>query len=233
MTMTLRKAQERGFTDLGWLQSGHSFSFGDYYDPAHRGFGPLRVINDDIVAPGKGFGMHPHDNMEIITWVLSGTLEHKDSMGNGGIIRPNEAQHMSAGTGILHSEFNPSKTDPVHLLQIWIMPDTRHVTPRYAQKNFAPGLRHNAFQLIASSTGRDGSIPIYQDADMWVGDFNGPGRFTAKGTNRKIWVQVARGEITLGALTLKAGDGVAIEGEATLNIHQAKNAQIIVFDMDR
>lgn len=230
MTMTLRKAQDRGFSDLGWLQSGHSFSFGDYYDPAHRGFGPLRVINDDIVAPGKGFGMHPHDNMEIITWVLSGTLEHKDSMGNGSIIRPNEAQHMSAGTGIMHSEFNPSPAEPVHLLQIWIMPDTRHAQPRYAQKTFAPEKRENKFQLVASKTGRDGSIPIHQDADMWVGNFNGTGHFKAN-ENRKIWVQIARGKLALNGQPLSAGDGAAIEDESGLDIAQAEHAEILIFDM--
>src|SRR4051794_6608888 len=194
---TIKRSEERGHLDHGWLNTYHSFSFGDYYDPAAMGFGPLRVINDDKVAPGEGFGTHPHRDMEIITYVLSGALEHKDSMGNGRTIRPGEVQYMSAGTGVQHSEFNPSNEEAAHFLQIWIQPDSKGVAPRYAEKSLkdAPEGKLN---LVTSKTGRDGSIPIHQDADLWLGKLGAGNRVThTLAPGRHAWLHVAEGEVSL------------------------------------
>ena len=230
--MTIRKASERGHADHGWLNTYHTFSFADYYDPDWMGYRDLRVINDDCVAPGMGFGKHPHRDMEIITYVLSGALEHKDSMGNGRIIKPGEFQYMAAGTGVQHSEFNPSKDEPVHLLQIWIQPDRQGAKPTYAEKKcvaVAPGHLH----LIASKSGRDDSIRINQDADLWLARFtNGQTVKHELKPKRHAWVHVAEGEVALNGKTLKGGDAAAVSGEPKLELTGKGNAQVLVFDLN-
>ncbi len=230
--MTIRRSDERGQANHGWLNTRFTFSFADYYDPNHMGFRSLRVINDDVVSPGGGFDMHPHRDMEIITVVLSGALEHKDSMGNGRVIRPGEVQYMAAGTGVLHSEFNPSETEPVHLLQIWIKPDAKGAKPDYAERDFksAPAGRLN---LIASKTGRGGSIAINQDAELLVGKFDG-GETVAHPlrSGRHAWVHVAEGEVTLNGARLTAGDGVAVSDERELKLVATGPGQVLVFDLN-
>jgi quercetin 2,3-dioxygenase len=230
--MTIRKANERGHADHGWLNTYHTFSFADYYDPQWMGFRDLRVINDDTVAPGMGFGKHPHRDMEIITYVLSGALEHKDSMGNGRIIKPGEVQYMAAGTGVQHSEFNPSGDEAVHLLQIWIQPDTKSVKPRYGEKSFtsaAPGKLH----LVTSKAGRDNSIAIHQDADLWLARFtNGQTVTHELKQQRHAWVHVAEGDITLNGKTLSGGDAAAMSGESKLELTGKGNAQVLLFDLN-
>ncbi len=230
--MTIRRSDERGQANHGWLNTRFTFSFADYYDPNHMGFRSLRVINDDVVSPGGGFDMHPHRDMEIITVVLSGALEHKDSMGNGRVIRPGEVQYMAAGTGVLHSEFNPSETEPVHLLQIWIKPDAKGAKPDYAERDFksAPAGRLN---LIASKTGRGGSIAINQDAELLVGKFDG-GETVAHPlrSGRHAWVHVAEGEVTLNGARLTAGDGVAVSDERELKLVATSPGQVLVFDLN-
>lgn len=226
--ITIRKANERGHADHGWLDTHHTFSFADYHDPSWMGFRSLRVINDDRVAPGEGFGTHPHRDMEIISYVLNGALEHKDSMGNGRVIRPGEFQYMSAGTGVLHSEFNPSSTEPVHFLQIWIVPDSKGVQPRYAEKS-ATG----QWQLIASKTGRDGSIAIHQDADLWLAKLERGQRVThSLEPTRHAWVHVAEGTVTLNGHRLEAGDGAGLTGESTIDLAGAAFAQVLLFDLN-
>src|SRR5208283_2649749 len=214
--ITVRNAGERGHASFDWLDTWHTFSFADYHDAQHMGFRALRVINDDTIAGGGGFGTHPHRDMEIITYVLSGALEHKDSMGNGRIIRPGEVQYMAAGTGVEHSEFNPSPAEPVHLLQIWILPDRKSVKPTYAEKSFA-GAATGKFHLAASKSGRDGSIPINQDADVFVGKLGAGDRigYTLK-PGRHGWLQVADGGVVLNGLPLKTGDGAAVSDESKL-----------------
>ena len=230
--MKIRKANERGHAEHGWLDTYHSFSFADYYDPQWMGFRSLRVINDDLVMPGMGFGTHPHRDMEIITYILSGALEHKDSMGNGRVIRPGEVQYMSAGTGVQHSEFNPSKDEAVHLLQIWIMPDRKGVTPRYAEKSLkdaAAGKLH----LVTSQTGRDGSIAIHQDADLWLGKLDAGNRVKhTLASGRHAWVHVAEGEVALDGKKLSGGDAAAISDEGALELAATKPAQVLLFDLD-
>jgi len=230
--MTIRKANERGHADHGWLNTYHTFSFADYYDPQWMGFRDLRVINDDYVAAGMGFGKHPHRDMEIITYVLSGALEHKDSMGNGRIIQPGEFQYMAAGTGVQHSEFNPSEDKAVHLLQIWILPDQRGAKPTYGEKssvNAAPGKLH----LIASKSGRDDSIRINQDTDLWLARFtNGQTVTHQLKPARHAWVHVAEGEVTLNGETLKGGDAAGVSDEAKLELTGKGNAQVLVFDLN-
>jgi hypothetical protein len=230
--MTLRKANERGHAEHGWLDSYHSFSFADYYDPKWMGYRSLRVINDDLVMPGMGFGTHPHQNMEIITYVLSGQLEHKDSMGNGRIIRPGEVQYMSAGSGVRHSEFNPSKTEASHFLQIWIMPDAQGVKPGYAEKSLREAPT-GKFHLVTSKAGRDGSIAIHQDADLWLARLDA-GQQVAQSLapNRHAWLQVAEGEVVLNGKTLAAGDAAAINHEATLELTANKSSQVLLFDLN-
>ncbi|HTY87363.1 MAG TPA: pirin family protein [Candidatus Acidoferrum sp.] len=230
--MTLRKANERGHADHGWLDTWHTFSFAGYYDPNHMGFRSLRVINDDIIAGGGGFGTHPHRDMEIITYVLSGALEHKDSMGNGRIIRPGEVQYMAAGTGVAHSEFNPSPTEPVHLLQIWIQPDRSGVKPRYAEKSLARA-KAGQWNLVASKAGRDGSIAINQDADLLLARLNaGDSLDHALATGRHAWVHVAEGEVKLNGQVLNAGDAAAVSEQAKLILTAGKAAQVLLFDLN-
>lgn len=230
--MNIRKAQDRGPSNLGWLKSQHTFSFGNYYDPRHMGFESLRVINDDRVAAGAGFGTHPHSNMEIISYVLDGALAHKDSMGNGSVIRPGEVQRLSAGTGMTHSEFNHSKDNEVHFLQIWFLPDEQGVKPDYEQKAFSDAEKRGQFRLVASKTGRDGSVSLHQDMDMSVALIDGDEQVTYSTSNdRALWVHVARGEVTMNGHQLSAGDGVAIREEERLSFEKGSQAEVIIFDM--
>ena len=232
LPMTIRKANERGRASLGWLDTCYTFSFAEYYDPRWMGFRSLRVINDDLVMPGKGFGMHRHRDMEIVTCVLHGALEHKDSMGNGRVVRAGEFQYMAAGTGVLHSEFNPSKDEPVHLLQIWIQPDRTGVTPRYKEKSFADAST-GEFHLVTSKTGRDWSIAIHQDADLWLAKLGAGDRVTHQlGLGRHAWVHVAEGEVNVNGTLLSAGDAVATEGATLLELTAAKASQILLFDLN-
>jgi len=230
--MNIRKASERGHANQGWLDSYHTFSFADYHDPRWMGFRSLRVINDDLVMPGMGFGMHPHRDMEIITYILSGSLAHKDSMGNGRVIRTGDVQYMSAGTGVRHSEFNPSDDESVHLLQIWIQPDRQGVTPHYAEKSLAQaptGILH----LVTSRTGRNGSIAIQQDADLWLARLNaGQSVKPVLAAGRHAWLHVAEGEVTLNGKTLSAGDAAALNAGTTLDIAATKPAQVLLFDLN-
>jgi quercetin 2,3-dioxygenase len=228
----LRKAEQRGHFDHGWLDTYHTFSFADYHDPAHMGFRALRVINEDRVAPGQGFGMHAHRDMEIITCVLDGALEHKDSLGNGSIIKPGELQRMSAGTGIRHSEFNPSTTDAVHLYQIWLMPNQRGVTPSYEQRNFSDSERAGRLRLVASPDGADGSLTIHQDARLYLGTLAaGQNVVHAIAQGRAAWVQVLRGRAALNGQALAAGDGAAVTDEKELRIQSQADAEIMLFDL--
>ena len=230
--ITIRKAGERGRAQFDWLDTWHTFSFADYHDDRHMGFRALRVINDDTIAGGGGFGTHPHRDMEIITYVLSGPQEHKDSMGNGRVIRPGEIQYMAAGTGVTHSEFNPSPTEPVHLLQIWILPDRKGAKPTYAEKSFATAAPGKLY-LTASKSGRDGSVPINQDMDVFVGKL-GPGDKISHALKpgRYGWLQVAEGGVKLNGLSLKAGDGAAVSEESKLVLESTGPAQIILFDLN-
>jgi redox-sensitive bicupin YhaK (pirin superfamily) len=230
--MNIRKASERGHANHGWLDSYHTFSFANYYDPQWMGFRSLRVINDDLVMAGMGFGTHPHRDMEIITYILSGSLEHKDSMGNGRVIRTGEVQYMAAGKGVQHSEFNPAKDEAVHFLQIWIMPDEKGVKPRYAEKSLkdaVPGKLH----LVTSKTGRDGSIAIHQDADLWLGKLGAGDRVAHKlAPGRSAWVHVAEGEVLLNGKSLSGGDAASIEGESTVELTADKATQVLLFDLN-
>ena len=228
----IRRSQERGQVDHGWLKSFHSFSFADYFDPQHVEFGPLRVINEDRVQPGAGFGTHGHRDMEIISYVLSGELAHKDSMGNGRIIRAGDVQYMAAGTGVEHSEFNPAKDEATRLLQIWIVPDEKGVKPGYAERSLRdaePGKLH----LMTSKTGRDGSVPIHQDADLWLGKLN-PGEKVSHslGATRHAWLHVAEGEINVNGKTLVTGDAAAVSKETKLELAATKPSQVLLFDLN-
>ncbi len=230
--MTIRKANERGHADHGWLDTYHTFSFADYYDPQWMGFRSLRVINDDLVMPGEGFGTHPHRDMEIITYILSGALEHKDSMGNGRVIRTGEAQYMAAGTGVEHSEFNPSRDEAVHLLQIWIMPDAKGVKPRYAERSFAKAAT-GKWHLVASKAGRDGSMAIHQDADLWLAKLDAGQSVTHElATDRHAWIHVAEGEVTINGKTLTGGDAAAVSEPGKLTVRAGKSAQVLLFDLN-
>ena len=230
--ITLRKSNERDHAEHGWLDSYHTFSFADYHDPAWMGFRSLRVINDDLVMPRMGFGKHPHRDMEIITYILSGQLAHQDSMGNGRTITAGEFQYMAAGTGVQHSEQNPSGTEAVHLLQVWIMPDEKGVTPRYAEKSMKDAAT-GALHLITSKTGRDGSMAIHQDADLYLGKLDAGQSVThALGAGRHAWLHVAEGEITLNGQTLSGGDAAAISDERALELRGAKTSQVLLFDLD-
>ena len=230
--MTIRRSDERGRANHGWLDTHHTFSFADYYDPKWLAYRSLRVINDDLVMPGMGFGAHPHRDMEIITYVLSGKLEHRDSMGNGRVIQAGDVQYMAAGKGVQHSEFNPSKDEPVHLLQIWIQPDTQGVAPRYAEKSFknAPtGVLH----LVTSKNGHDGSIAIHQDADLWLGKLVPGNNVIHKlNTGRQAWVHVAEGGVKLNGRTLLGGDAAAIEKEPVVELIAEKPSQVLLFDLN-
>ena len=230
--ITLRPASSRGHADHGWLDTWHTFSFADYYDPQWMGFRSLRVINDDKIAPGMGFGTHPHRDMEIITYVIEGELEHKDSMGNGRIIRAGETQYMAAGTGVRHSEFNPSSTQWVHLLQIWIEPDQKGVPPSYAERALNE-VAENAFQLIASKEGRDGSFAIHQDADLWLGRFeHGALILHPLKQDRHAWLHVAEGEILLDGVRLASGDAIAVSAQTSLEFLAEKSSLILLFDLN-
>jgi quercetin 2,3-dioxygenase len=232
MMIVRRPAEERGRGEHGWLASRHTFSFADYHDPAHMGFRSLRVINEDRVQPGHGFGRHSHRDMEILSYVLEGELAHEDNMGTGSIIRPGDVQRMSAGTGVLHSEKNPSATNPVHFLQIWLLPARRGVAPGYEQKHFAPEEKQGQLRLVASRDGREGSITINQDASLYAA-LLGPGQGTRLelGDGRYAWVQVARGEVIVNDQTLRQGDGAAVSGESALEIIGAADAEVLVFDL--
>lgn len=228
--MTIRKADERGQAKFGWLDSRHTFSFGGYHDPQHMGFQTLRVINDDWIAPGGGFDTHPHRDMEIITVVLEGALAHKDSIGSAEVLRPGEVQRMSAGTGIRHSESNHSQTEPVHLLQIWIVPERNGVAPRYGQRRFDD--TSDRLRLVVSRDGRDGSLEIHQDADVYVGHLGASVSVAHKlKPDRHAWVQVAGGNIELNGQRLNAGDGAAISDERALNILANDASEVLVFDL--
>lgn len=228
----LRKSSERGFADHGWLKSFHTFSFAGYYDPANMGFGPLRVINEDRVAPGQGFGKHPHRDMEIISYVLEGELEHKDSMGTGSVIRPGDVQRMSAGTGVFHSEYNPSPKNAVHFLQIWIEPDELGIKPAYEQKFFAPQDKRGKLRLIASPDGHDGSVSIHQDAELYAALVDGGEQVVhGLGKDRRAYVHVARGAASVNGQALGAGDALKIDGEAEVRIERGANAEVLVFDL--
>jgi quercetin 2,3-dioxygenase len=217
--ISVRRSDERGGSKQGWLDSRHTFSFAHYYDPEHMGFGPLRVINEDRVAPGAGFDTHGHRDMEIVSYVLEGALEHKDSLGTGSVIRPGDVQRMSAGTGIRHSEFNPSRTQPLHFLQIWLLPDENGITPSYEQKTFADSEKRGRLRLVASRDGREGSVGIHQDADVYASFLaNGEAVAHDLSSGRRAWVQVTRGTIDLDGRELTAGDGAAIEREPSLHI---------------
>lgn len=230
--MTVRKRGERGKAEFGWLSSRHTFSFGEYHDPQHMGFGDLRVINEDRVKPARGFGSHPHRDMEIITYVLEGALEHKDSIGTGSVIRPGEVQRMSAGTGIVHSEFNHSPEKEVHFLQIWILPEKNGIEPGYEQKKFEEKNLKNQLHLVASRNGRDGSLTVHQDINLYVSKIEPDIKLKKSfGKDRKIWVQVARGKIALNGHTLEAGDGAAIAEEDNIEITGLEKSEILVFDV--
>jgi quercetin 2,3-dioxygenase len=228
----VRKASERGHFDHGWLDTYHTFSFARYYDPRHMGFRALRVINDDRVAPGRGFGAHPHEDMEIVTYVLDGALAHRDSLGTGSTIRPGELQRMTAGTGIVHSEFNPSESEPVHLYQIWLMPEREGLEPSYEQRAFPEEERHNGLRLVASPEGRDGSLTIRQDARLYLGSLDGSREVRHEvSPGRHAWLQVLRGGVGLNGLSLSGGDGAAISDESSLAITADGPSEVLLFDL--
>ncbi|MBE0566415.1 MAG: pirin family protein [Krumholzibacteria bacterium] len=230
--ITKRPAQERGHANHGWLDTWHTFSFARYYDPEHMGFRDLRVINDDVVAPGAGFGTHPHDNMEIVTYVLEGALEHKDSLGTGSVLRPGDVQRMSAGTGVTHSEFNHFPDKPLRLLQIWILPAERGIAPGYEEKTFAAAEKRGRLRLIVSPDGRDGSLRIHQDVAVHasiLGDGETVSHALAPG--RHAWVQVARGTVTMNGVELGQGDGAAVGAEDRLEFAGRDEAEFLVFDL--
>lgn len=233
MSIIVRKSADRGHADHGWLDSHHTFSFADYHDPRHMGFGPLRVINEDRVQPGRGFGEHGHRDMEIISYVIEGALEHKDSIGAGSIIRPGDIQVMSAGTGVRHSEFNHSHAVPVHFLQIWITPDARGLKPRYDQRTFADAEKSGRLRLIVSGDGRDGSLMIHRDANIHAALLKADQHITRDlNPERKAWVQIVRGTMSVNGVDVAAGDGVAIEGETRLSLlSREDNAEILLFDL--
>jgi quercetin 2,3-dioxygenase len=231
--LTIRKSADRGHANLGWLETYHTFSFSSYRDPKHVHFRALRVMNEDFVAPGQGFGTHPHDNMEIVTYVLKGALEHRDSMGNGEVLRPGEFQRMSAGTGITHSEFNPSPTEPVHLYQIWLFPERDGLEPSYEQKRFDEAGRHNQLQLVASPSADDGSLLIHQDARIYLLDLDDGGTVTHRlDHDRHAWLQVLRGSVTLNGENLETSDGAAVSGEEQLTIQAKGPAEVMLFDLN-
>ena len=233
--LTLRRADQRGHADHGWLDSHHSFSFANYYDPAHMGFRGLRVINEDRVTPGRGFGTHPHRDMEILSYVLDGALEHRDSMGHGSIIRPGEVQRMSAGTGVRHSEFNASPTEPVHFLQIWILPSRAGLPPSYEQRAYPSADRQGRLRLVVDPAGRDGALGIHADARVYAGLLaDGEQVEHVVSAGRHAWVQVARGELELAGERLKAGDGAATSEPGILTLTGrggAEAAEVLVFDL--
>jgi hypothetical protein len=228
----IRRSNERGYADHGWLKSFHTFSFAEYDDPNHVQFGALRVINEDRVAAGAGFGTHAHRDMEIISYVLDGELAHSDSTGTNSVIRVGDVQRMSAGSGVRHSEFNNSKSQPVHFLQIWILPNAFGITPGYEQKHFAPQEKRGRLRLIASENGADGSVRIHQDARLYAGFFNGDERATLElGGQRRVYVHVVRGAIAANGLALSAGDGLKLTDVESLHLTEGVDAEVIVFDL--
>ena len=230
--LTVRKAGERGHANHGWLDTWHTFSFADYHDPREMGYGALRVINDDKVEPGQGFGTHGHRDMEIITYVLEGALEHKDSMGNGSVIRPGNVQRMSAGTGVRHSEFNPSREERVHLLQIWIEPKITGVRPSYEEKQFGPAEKKGQLRLIASPDGREGSVTIHQDALVYAALLEGKDAVAHRlAPARRAYVHIARGAVKVNGSALKVGDGAKIENESSIELKDARDAEVLLFDL--
>jgi quercetin 2,3-dioxygenase len=230
--LSVRSAQERGHAKHGWLDSYHSFSFADYYDPKFNGFRDLRVLNEDRIAPGSGFGIHPHRDMEIITYVLEGSLEHLDSLGNGGVLTPGEIQHMSAGRGIRHSEFNHSKTEPLHLLQIWLIPNKNGVDPRYAQSRYPVAEERDRLHLVASADGRDGSLPMMSDAQLYLARLNPKAAIEYVFAQERFgWLQVARGGVTVNGFSLQQGDALAVSLEESLTIAGTEEAEILFFDL--
>ena len=230
--MQVRKGNERGFGDHGWLRSFHSFSFADYYDPDNMGFGALRVINEDRVTPGMGFGTHGHRDMEIISYVREGAVEHKDSMGNGSVIRPGDVQRMSAGTGVRHSEFNPSKTDGVHFLQIWIEPGVKGIPPSYEEKHFDAASKRGKLRLVASSDARDGSVKIHQDASLYAALVDGTEKVSyTLAAGRRAYVHVARGGVSVNGETLAAGDALKVSGLSEITLEHGDKAEVLLFDL--
>ncbi|MCC6767092.1 MAG: pirin family protein [Deltaproteobacteria bacterium] len=230
--LTIRKAHDRGHFDFGWLDTRHTFSFGEYHDPRHMGFRALRVINEDVVRGGRGFGTHPHRDMEIVTYVLEGALAHKDSMGNGSVIRPDDVQRMSAGTGVTHSEHNASATTPVHLLQIWLLPATTGTPPSYEQRTFGRDEKLGRLRLVGAPDGRDGSVTIHQDVALYATVLEPGMRVThALAPGRYAWVQIAHGRIAANGTTLAAGDGAAVSDERTLAIVAAEPSELLLFDL--
>ena len=229
---TVRHSNERGHAEHGWLESYHSFSFADYFDAGHVEFGPLRVINEDRVAPGAGFGTHPHRDMEIISYVLSGELAHKDSLGTGSVIRPGDVQRMSAGSGVRHSEFNSSTTQGLHFLQIWIKPNVVGIEPSYEEKQFAESDKQGRLRLIASPEGRDGSVLIHQDASLYAGRFDGEEHATLElKPGRRSYVHVARGEVRANGVELGAGDALKVTDATAVRIEGGRRAEVLVFDL--
>jgi redox-sensitive bicupin YhaK (pirin superfamily) len=232
MALTVRKSEARGKANFGWLDSRHSFSFGHFHDPAHMGFGALRVINEDRVAPGGGFPTHPHSNMEILSYVLEGALEHKDSMGTGAVILPGDVQRMSAGSGVRHSEFNASKTNPVHFLQIWVIPEKEGLAPSYEQKTFGAEEKRGRLRLIGSRDGREGSVIIHQNVDLYATVLKAGESVTHDiEAGRSAWVQVARGAVALNGTALKTGDGAAIRDVSMLTHEGTDDAEVLLFDI--
>jgi quercetin 2,3-dioxygenase len=228
----IRRSDERGHANHGWLDSYHSFSFADYFDSKHVEFGPLRVINEDRVAPGAGFGTHPHRDMEIISYVLSGELAHKDSLGTGSVIRPGDVQRMSAGSGVRHSEFNPSSTESLHFLQIWIKPDVAGIEPSYEEKHFSDEEKQGRLKLIASPDGRDGSVLIHQDASLYVGRFDGQEQATLELTpTRRSYVHVVRGKVRANGIELGAGDALKVSDAPAVHIDDGRASEVLVFDL--
>lgn len=227
--LQIRPSEERGHNEISWLNTRFTFSFDQYYDPAHVQFRSLRVLNEDIVAPGQGFGMHPHRDMEILTWVLDGALQHRDNMGNSGVIRPGELQHMSAGTGVMHSEFNASAKDPVHLLQIWILPERRGLKPSYEQLAFSDADLRNQFALVA---GPKAPVTIHQNANLYIARLDEGVKATHNlGPERHAWVQVAKGAVVVNGKQLAAGDGAAISNETAVRVDAAKPSEVLLFDL--
>jgi redox-sensitive bicupin YhaK (pirin superfamily) len=230
--LTLRKSDERGFVDHGWLQSHHSFSFADYHDPKHMHFGPLRVINDDYIAPDSGFGTHPHKDMEIISYVLEGELSHKDSMGNGSVIKPGDVQRMSAGKGVRHSEYNHHPQVRTHLLQIWIMPNKQDSEPGYEEKNFSVQEKQGRLRLVASIDGREGSVTMQQDAALYVGLFDGAQQVQMEiASGRQVYVHLACGALQVNGQSLQAGDALMLTDEPMLQLTNGQQAEVLVFDL--
>jgi redox-sensitive bicupin YhaK (pirin superfamily) len=230
--IAVRKAADRGHAEHGWLDSWHTFSFGDYYDPQHMGFRSLRVINEDRVAAGKGFPTHPHRDMEILTYVLDGALEHKDSMGNGSVMRSGDVQRMTAGTGVAHSEFNGSRDTPVHFLQIWVLPESRNLPPGYEQKNFARQDRQGKFKVVASREGADGAVLVHQDVKLLAGLFaEGEKTQYSLAPGRSAWLHVARGKLRVNGIELSAGDALQVSDEAALEVTGVQDAEALLFDL--